>query len=268
MAVRLLAVDLDGTIVPKGRTITPEAVAALQAVIDGGLTLVPATGRCLENVPDQILGLKGLRYVISSNGAVVMDMRQGKPIHRSLIPWRQAASMLRMLTLKDAYSCVYADNHIYNRKTLPEFMARPDYLAGVFCKNTVDDLPGFIEERRIGVEKIFIAVWEPEIRSMLRVKLMKRPGIIISSSSMRNLEVNRLGTDKGIALRFLAGRLGLAREEIAAAGDNENDLQMLRFAGTAIVPSDGTPEAKAEAAVITDPCTEDGVARYIRRFIP
>jgi hydroxymethylpyrimidine pyrophosphatase-like HAD family hydrolase len=162
---------------------------------------------------------------------------------------------------------VYADNHIYNRKTLPEFMARPDYLAGVFCKNTVDDLPGFIEERRIGVEKIFIAVWEPEIRSMLRVKLMKRPGIIISSSSMRNLEVNRLGTDKGIALRFLAGRLGLAREEIAAAGDNENDLQMLRFAGTAIVPSDGTPEAKAEAAVITDPCTEDGVARYIRRFI-
>lgn len=267
MAVRLLAVDLDGTIVPKGRSITEEAVAALQSVIDNGVILVPATGRCLENVPEQILGLKGLRYVISSNGAVVMDMEQGKPIHRSLIPWRQTVSMLRMLTMKDAYSCVYADNHIYNRKTLPEFMNRPDYLKGVFCKNTVDDLPRFIEERRMGAEKIFIAVWEPDVRSKLRMKLMKRPGIVISSSSVRNLEVNRLGTDKGVALRFLAGKLNLKREEIAAAGDNENDLQMLRFAGTAMVPSDGTPEAKAEASVITAPCTEDGVAQYISSFL-
>lgn len=267
MAVRLLAVDLDGTIIPKGRAISSEATAVLQALIDSGIILVPATGRCLENVPDQILGLKGLRYVISSNGAMVMDMERGKPVHRSLIPWRQTASMLRMLTLDDAYSCVYADNHIYNRKTLPEFMTRPDYLAGVFCKNTVDDLPRFIEERRMGAEKIFIAVWEPEIRSMLRIKLMRRPGIIISSSSVRNLEINRLGTDKGVALKYLVERLGIGRSEVAAAGDNENDLQMLRFAGTAIAPSDGMPEARAEAAVITEPCVDDGVVKYIRRYI-
>lgn len=260
----LFATDLDGTIIPRGGRISADALDALTKVLERGVTLVPATGRCLENLPPEILSLPDLRYCITSNGAVLMDLVDNRPLMQSLIPWEQAAQLLRQIRGEGIYSCVYAGNRMYNRTQLPDFMLRPDYLADVFYRNPVEDLPGFIERNHLGAETIFVAVWDPEPREEVRKMLSGIDGIVVTSSSMRNLEINALGTNKGEALAWLARRLGIGRDRIIVAGDNENDLEMLRCGGHTVVPEGSTREALALADDVVASCKEGGVVRFIR----
>ena len=313
----ILATDLDGTLVPKGSPVPAAAVRALQKALDAGLAVVPATGRCLGNVPREILQLRGLKYIITSNGAAVteftsgsteatgsasngaavtgftsgsteatgsasggaasagftslrgsaVDFSQIKTLMNSLLPWEETAGLLEDLEIDEVYSCIYSENVIINRSRLPRFMSRKDYLPGIFMKNPVDDLPAYVRERQLDAEKIFVAVWEPELREAVRERLRKWKDIVVTSSSTRNLEINRAGTDKGAALKWLAGHLGVDPSRVAAAGDNENDKSMLRFAGFSIAPEGCPPQIRIEADVITGPCEADGVAKYIERMI-
>lgn len=89
----------------------------------------------------------------------------------------------------------------------------------------------------------------------------------VSASSPGFIEFNRLGANKGTAAELLAARLGFGRDEVAAAGDNTLDLELVRWAGLGAVVADGNPDVKREADVIIPACAEDGVAYLIENYI-
>lgn len=268
MKVRLIATDLDGTLIPYGKTIPEAVLTALQEALDRGIFVVPVTGRSFAAIPPEILSLSGLRYVISSNGAVILDLEQDRVLCRTLIPAGEAAAILRMLQEQGVYSCAYSGNRIYNWARLPSYLEqyyRPR--MKIFLQNPREDLAGFLEQNGLDVEKMFIAVHEERKREELRWELQSRPGILLTSSSPWNLEVNHRDADKGTALRRLARHLSLPPDEILAMGDNENDLTMLRFAGVSAAVENGTREAKAAAQMVIPGCEQAGAAQFLRKNI-
>ena len=107
MQIRLIATDLDGTLVPAGGSTPERVLLTLEEAMRRGILVVPATGRTLTSIPPEISGLSGIRYIISSNGAAITDRKERRRIHETLIPAPAAAEILRRLSVYGVYSCAY-----------------------------------------------------------------------------------------------------------------------------------------------------------------
>ena len=101
--IRLIALDLDDTLFNSQKVITPRTLAALQAALDKGVIVAPATGRPAAGVPQALLELDGLRYALTSNGGRVWDLAEQRAVAEFLMEKPQAEAALRIL---EDYDCV------------------------------------------------------------------------------------------------------------------------------------------------------------------
>ena len=267
--IQLIASDIDGTLLPFGKDRLSERVREdLVRLLDAGVHVVPASGRLISAIPGNIMDMPGLRYVITSNGASVIDLATGRSIYERRIPAAMAARVLRRLEKYDAYSCVYLPGEVHNRGELhPGIPVYYSNRVAFFSRNPHDDLPGFVEERGEDAEKIFLAIFDPREREKIRRELEEFPGIHVTSSSQINLEINHVQAEKGAAVAWLAERLLIPRENVAAMGDNENDLSMLLYAGTAVAPANAVPAVRQAASEIVPDCREAGAAVFLERVL-
>lgn len=273
--IKMIATDIDGTLLPFGMSRVPERVLrALQRALDEGIQVVPVSGRIVNFVPKELLELKGTRYVITCNGASIMDLKTGECVYRKGIPESRAAELLRMLKNYDVYTCVYLPDGPYNwseihPKIFVQYSNRLHFSdrLSLFRQNPREDLAAFLEEKGVPVDKIFVAVFSPEERDRIRRELSDMPGIHVTSSSAQNLEINHVEADKGRALSWLSRYLDIPAENILAMGDNENDYSMLTFAGSAIVPANGTDVIRKMATEIVPDCELCGTALYLERHV-
>ncbi|MDD6213093.1 MAG: HAD family hydrolase [Clostridiales bacterium] len=267
--VRMIATDIDGTLLPSGNSRIPDRVLrALAQAMKEGIDVVPASGRMIQLIPEELMQLPGIRYVISCNGAAITEMESRECLFEKRIPAVQAAELLRMICRYDAYGCVYLPDGAYNWSTLPSKLS---FFYGnripFFSQNPQKDLASYVEKRGTAVEKIFIAVFSQEEKDKIRRELGNIPGIHITSSSMWNLEINHIEADKGRALSWLSQELNIPAQDILAMGDNENDYTMLTFAGQAIVPANGTEITRHIATHIVPECEKCGTAVYLEEYV-
>ena len=120
----------------------------------------------------------------------------------------------------------------------------------------------------MNVQKIQFFTRDMELRSRLLTEIPQVfPGILATSSSPQNIELNQMNANKGQALLDLADRLGVPHEKTIAFGDGLNDITMIRAAGIGIAMENAEPAVKAAADWITASCDEDGVAAGVERFV-
>ena len=267
MQIRLIATDLDGTLVPAGGSTPERVLLTLEEAMHRGILVVPATGRTLTSIPPEISGLSGIRYIISSNGAAITDRKERRRIHETLIPAPAAAEILRRLSVYGVYSCAYIHDTVYNWSELPSFLSNYYKNLEHFHKNGKKDPPSYIEENGLDVEKLFVAVGDPDTRNMIRQEFGDLPGLHLTSSSSYNLEFNRCDADKGKALRWLCDYLEIPMHQVLAMGDNENDHTMLQTAGITIAPENASDETKLLVSQVVAACREGGTADFIRKWI-
>ncbi|MBR3165074.1 MAG: HAD-IIB family hydrolase [Lachnospiraceae bacterium] len=265
----MIATDIDGTILPAGdREISAGIIEALKDAAAAGVIVVPATGRLYSNMPKQLLDIPDIRYIITSNGASILDRKEGGPVYQQLIPAALGAELLRKLSRYHVYTSAYLTDGVYNWSVLPEELkVNYAYRIPFFSQNPKDDLPAFVARHGVPVEKIFTAIFEEEEKERIRREMGDIPGIRITTSTRWNLEVNAAHADKGTALRWLADRLGIVRENILAMGDNENDLTMLAYAGVTAVPDNSSPALDCMAMYrLPDARTEEAV-RFLKEIL-
>ena len=252
MKIKLLAFDLDGTTLVK-HSLLPEANRrALLAAAEKGVLLVPATGRMLGFLPENIRELP-VRYAITSNGGAVYDLAAGEPLVENLIPNEKARAVQAILENYDIYIEYYTHGEAITRRDMPK-LARthfglPESKWGfVDGKNytLTDSLGGMLRESGLCPEKINLPFLE---------------------ATPATMEVNAEAAHKGGALLALAEKLGFGREEIMALGDNGNDVTMLEAAGCSVAMGDGSPEALGAARYTTAPHDQEGLAMAVRRFV-
>lgn len=270
--IRLIALDLDGTLLDTRKRLSDENRAALSRAARAGIHIVPTTGRFLDGMPEAVKNLPFIRYAITINGAEVADRQTGEELYQSNIPLARALDLMCYLdTLPVIYDC-YQDNAGWiseHLKAKIDGMVKDPHFRKMLhdLRKPVTELKAFVAERGRDVQKIQFFIPTPELRLELLEKLPEMfPDLAISSSVSENIEVNAAGATKGKALLGLAERLGIPREGTMAFGDGLNDLSMLEAAGIGVAMENACVEAKAAADYITLSCDDHGVARAIEKF--
>lgn len=270
--IRLIALDLDGTLLNSNKELTARNEAALRAAAEKGIYIVPTTGRFFTAMPAVIRELPYLRYAITINGAAVYDIAAQQDIVRAELPLSQALAIMEYLdTLPVFYDC-YMDNRGWMTKALQDQAA--DYAPDVHYLNMirnlrtpVPELKAFIRERGMDIQKIQFFMTDMELRARLLKELPERfENLSVSSSVVNNIEINSFHANKGEAVLALAKHLGLSREQTMAFGDGLNDLSMIEASGVGVAMANAVPTVLAAADRVTLSCDEDGVAALIEEL--
>ncbi len=271
MSVRLIAFDLDGTLLDEKKRISEANSAALLAAAMKGIWLVPCTARLYEMMPDEVKNLDCVRYVISVNGAEVYDCETAQAICRAEISPETAEKLFDYMDgLSVVYDCYqdgmpWIDRSFYERAE--ELVGDPETVEMIRRRNPVD---GFREEmRRRGrpIQKTQMFFKDLNRRAAEMEQLKERfPMCTIVSSLYNNIEVNGAGANKGAALARLCKHLGITLSECITFGDGNNDISMLKIAGIGIAMENAPDEVKSAADVVTDSNENDGVAKAIHRY--
>ena len=269
--IRLIALDLDGTVFDDQKHISPRTLAAIRAALDAGIDVIPATGRSVTGVPEEFLHMEGVRYALTSNGASVVELATGRPVVTLPFETDQALKVLDVLRPFGGAFSLFVNGECCTDEAAAAEVERccpPELLPYVRASRVlVPDLAELIRTRPGEVEKFSILYADTETRDAAeKAVLAARPDVDATSSVKDNLEVNAPGVNKGRGLMALAAELGLRRDQVMACGDSGNDLAMIQMAGLGVAMGNAFPEVKAVADVITADNNHDGVAEAIERY--
>ena len=274
--IRLIAFDMDGTVLDDHKKILPQTKEVLERLAEQGIELVPATGRPFCGLSPEIERLQGVRYVITCNGADIYEKETGNCLMGDNI---SLDSLLPLLTELEPLS-VMADPFLKGKafmseknRPLVEKMHVSEELKEYIrtSRTLVPDLVEYLRERGDDVEKLTINFAEnedgvlqgyDEVLTIVR----KYPQMNAVSGGIRNIEITKSGVTKASALMWLGEYLAIDREEIIAFGDSENDLEMLRAAGIGVAMENAEKEAKEVADFVTLSNTDNGIVYALQKF--
>ncbi len=270
--VRIIAVDLDGTLLDPNKHLSKKDAESLQRAAASEIEIVPATGRYYSMMPDEIQNLPYLHYAITVNGAAVLDIRRQKTICKAELPLRQALEIMGFLDrLPVIYDC-YMDNQGWMTQSFQESveMFAPDhhYLKLLREKrHPVPELKAFLQLRGKDIQKIQCFVrrdtTSEELRKLLRNQF---PETSITSSVRNNVEINDPHANKGEALENLASYLRIDVSETMGIGDGLNDISLIQKAGIGVAMGNASDEVKKTADFVTEANNASGVAYCINRY--
>lgn len=260
---KLLAIDIDDTLVPRLGSISKEDKAAIKRAEEAGVYVTLATGRGFHGASKVREELGVDRLTINYGGALIMDAAKGEPFYVTEL---ESDTVVEILTLAEElglHAHLYQGDEIVCEREHPYAAAYAEHL-GIPARIE----PNIRSMRWQNVPKVLI-ITEPERVAELLPYFREKLGskAAVSASSPGFIEFNKVGASKGSALELLARHLGVPREATAAIGDNTLDLEMIRWAGLGCCVGDGNEAVKAAADVIAPPCRESAVAWFINNKI-
>ena len=269
---KLIAFDLDGTLLDSRKGLSPRTRRALIAAGQAGCLLVPATGRIPAGLPEPLRALPGLRWGILCNGAELYDFDTAAIAAREEIPLETALAVLdEAEALGLPYDC-YQNNWGYMTAAMQaraaDFVPDPGILDLVRrLRRPVPELRAFLREKGEGLQKLQLYYTDPAQRQQqLRELAARYPTLAVTSSLPFNIELNSVDAHKGRALLRLCALLGIDPAEALAFGDGGNDLTLLQAAGCGVAMANASPAVLAAADRITASNDEDGVALVLEEF--
>lgn len=272
MDIKLIALDLDGTLLDSCKKLSQRNRQALVRCIEKGIEIVPATGRTVDGIPDFIKNIPGVRYAITTNGASIKNLISNKELDSRKMPADLACTIMEKAVpyhiMYDAYiegrgiseAKFYYHLDEYNIPTVSQSMIHS-------TRDVVPCILDYVKTCGKEIEKVNMFFSEEETRIIMRKKLTEISGILVTSSLPNNLEINYEGAAKGEAILRLSRILELNPSQTMAFGDGENDYDMIEKAGFGVVMANGDDGLKKLADYVTYTNDEDGVAAAIEKYV-
>lgn len=270
--MKLLAFDLDGTILSNHTHLSQKNHDALMQLALHDIILVPATGRMHSFLPKDISSISEIRYIISANGASIYDRTADLYLHQSLIPCEKAQEVFHLLEAYPIHKEIYTGSCSLTTQTSLDHAIQSGFPKekAFSLKKKFTLIPDFLQHLNatgLQPDKINLPYVPETIYRSLWEALERIEGLKLTSSLPSNIEINDLHTNKGHALCQLAAHLNICQTDTIAIGDNSNDVEMLTYAAVSIAMGNATDDAKAAAKYITTPCETDGFAFAVQHFM-
>jgi Cof subfamily protein (haloacid dehalogenase superfamily) len=259
--VRLIASDLDGTLIRSDYTFSPRTAAAITAAVDAGIGFVAATGRSQWTAAPILSAVPAIRYAVCSNGSSLYDLHEQRSLWELPIADDVVDDILGRLATA-LPGCVYGW----------ETATDLHYEAGFILYRPNLDRPASadlaIGERPTPIRKLMICHPEVQHYELLdRLRPLMPGGATASTSGAPFVEVTGPGIDKAFGVQRLCHQLGVAPAEVLAFGDNHNDLAMLQWAGRAVAMANAQPAVLEAIPEVTARYDEDGVALVLESLL-
>ena len=261
---KLIASDLDGTIVAHYGDITQRTIDAFRKAHSMGVEIFFVTGRPPRWMPE-IKEAFGIGKAICGNGAMLYDLHNDKVLEEWLIPTGDILEAVKRLRAAIPQISFALESHNYFHR---EKIYIPRWDVGLDNVG-VDLIEDVITSPSL---KLLARCSQQELSSdeMLAIATVELEGLVTvthSNPADSLLEISALGVSKGMTLAKMAGRLGIDASDCVSFGDNPNDFSMLEWCGRSFAMSDGHPDGRKYAKGIAGPCEEDGVAIIIEQLL-
>lgn len=270
--IKLIALDLDGTALRSNNTLSPAVAEAIEKAAGHGIEIVAASGRPYGSMPDSVLRLNGVNYVISSNGATIHD-RSGKRIHETLTKESDIISLLKLTEGIDLIWEAFLDGATY---TDNRYLADPmrygcseAYISYVQnSRGGLDDMRSYIYANRHRLDSVEYVCPDKTLRESVRAKLERElDGLYITSSSANFVEFMDKNATKSNAVKWLCDYLSIPLSQTAACGNADNDADMIACAGLKTAVANASESCKTVADVLLPSNDNDGVAELIQLIL-
>lgn len=264
MDIRLLALDIDDTLVDHSSIVPERSLKALRQAQAQGVEIVLATGR-------GYLGTKairrqlgdGFRYIICFGGALVADYATGTPCIHRFLSEEDVALCIRIANELNLHAQIYQGDEVIFQRLTP--------FAKEYC--AYQKLPWRVDKDMLShdlknVPKVLIYA-PPEEEDMYKQMVAERlPGHLHALGSKPGfIEIGEITVTKGSALKALSEMLGLKQAQTAAIGDNTLDQDMIEWAGVGCCVQNGKPSVQAVADLVIPAQSEEGVAWFLENHV-
>jgi len=275
MSIRLVAIDLDGTLLNSRREISEGNRRALLQAVERNVQVVVVTGRRFHSALPLVSQIPCVVNLITSNGALIANS-SGEVLHRDFLPRQVAEEVLEAVREFRPYSVAIFHTAGYGQVTMQDNAAADGPLNwytqnSPHCLRLVPDLEAALDTDPIQVmiggppsriEPAETLLEGSPVRSKIHVTWTK-----YLTTNISILDVLNRGCSKGRALKIWAERCRIQPCEIMALGDNFNDLEMLQYAGLPVLMGNHCPDLHQPGWVKTLANDEDGVAAAIQNYV-
>lgn len=279
--IKLIAVDLDGTLLNEENKISEQNLEAIKFAQDKGIEVVIATGRAHFDV-QTIFEKTGLKtWIIGANGATI-HQPNGELFHSVSINRQDAFQILNWLEQEEYYYEIFSNDSILSPQHGRELITiEMDRVKSANPENSMEQLIkaakkqysqnglSFISSCKelidtdVDIYNILAFSFDEEKLQKGKAQFKDMKDVTMVTSAKHNFEFEHKNASKGIALEILAKKLGISLADTAAIGDSFNDLSMFQTAGRSAAMGNAPAEIKNSASEVTKTNTDDGVAHYI-----
>ena len=286
---KLIAVDLDGTMLNSYGIVTENTKNVIKNVINKGTDVIIASGRPIDSIKAIAKEIGSENYFIAGNGALVYDIKNDEVVYEKYMPKEKVLEIIKICEENSITYNVYTDETIlatslkynvlyYHKENLKKEEDKKtnisivkdmyDYVKNMnnakFLKITIcDDMKSVFNSILKKINKV------KDVEA-LDVSHMSRKTITQGTEEIPieyyYTEITYKDVDKWNAIEFLAEKINIKREEIIAIGDNINDKKMIEESGLGIAMKGSTPYVTEVAKYITDTNNYEGVAKAIEKF--
>ncbi|MEH6957137.1 Cof-type HAD-IIB family hydrolase [Neobacillus drentensis] len=239
--IKLVALDMDGTLLNNKGQISEANRQAIQAAKDQGVFVVLSTGRSITTCREHADSLELNSYLVTVNGSEIWDEK------RELVE--------RNLVKSDLVEWMWGLTQQHNTK----------FWAISTVRNWHNEMPEDLHT--FEWMKFGFNIDDDATRALILNELQAKGEFELSNSTLKNIEVNPTGINKAKGLGIVCSRLGLDMKNVMAVGDSLNDLAMIKAAGLGVAMGNAQDTVKESADWVTASNEEDGVAQAIRKWI-
>lgn len=287
---KLIAVDLDGTMLNPYGVVTQKTKDVIQETINKGVEVVIASGRPIDSIQSIANEIGSNRYFIAGNGALIYDIQNEKIIYDRFLPKDKVLEIIKICEENSISYNVYTDQTIlatalkynvlyYQKENLKKEESKQTKISIIenmyeYVKNKEEDK--FLKMTICDDNK---AIFQAVIRKLRKIKGIEvldvshmsrktiKQGTQEITISYYYTEITLQNVDKWEALVYLIDQLNIKKEEVIAIGDNMNDKKMIQEAGFGVAMEGSTPLVTQVADYVTTSNQEDGVAKVLEKFI-
>lgn len=266
--IKVVALDLDGTLTNDQKQITPRTRAALERAMEQGVTVVLASGRPTAGVRPVAEELDLYRRdgcILSYNGGTIVDCRTGRTLYQNRLPAQVVPALCSFAARQDVAILTYNQEGVVTERPDDPWAAREGAINKLPMIR-VENLAAYVD---YPVSKMLITLDPARMEEVCRAGQAEFAGQIdLYPSCDFFLEAVPLGVAKDVSLEALLKTMGLTRENLMACGDGMNDRSMIQYAGVGVAMANAAPEVKAAADYVTRADNNhDGVAEAIEAFV-
>lgn len=285
---KLVAIDLDGTMLNKYGIITENTKNVIKKVQEKGVEVIIASGRPINSVKNFSKEINSQKYFISGNGAITYDIKNDKILYENILNKNKVLQVIKICEENSIYYNVYTENGIiaknlnyntlyYYKENINKSEENKTHI------NIVENIYDYIENRNEKILKIMICDGSKTIFNSIMKKIREITDIEILDVSHMSRKIIKQGTeeialeyfyteisakdvDKWNALEKLIELMNITKEEVVTIGDNANDIKMLKNAGLGVAMGESAPYVKECANEVTTSNDNDGVAVILEKI--
>lgn len=268
---RLIAFDMDGTLLNSQKKISKENIAAIKKAAQAGITVVLNTGRCLVELEEYMQLIPEVRYFNTVSGAVVYDCIEKERIDAQLLDSETVESLIKFAKLESAMPHLLLEKSIVQRshwEKMEQFgmgIYKPMYQR---VAEKWEDLEKEYCANPFPVAKVNIYHQDADSRARTRKRILDaRLDVTMADAETTALEISLKGIHKGVGLEKLCQYLNISLEQTVVVGDADNDLEALKKAGLAVVMGNAAPQIKEIADVVVADCDHGGCVEAVELAI-